>query len=70
MKTITVCHCGSPRVTQSAEVNVNTQHLSMIDGMMCHDCDYDGKVFYQVEVEDDFDLEEGFVDPNTAKSPA
>lgn len=56
MKTITVCHCGSPRVFQDAAVNVNTQAVSIHDSSSCSDCSYDGSQFYQVEVPDRFDL--------------
>lgn len=54
MKTITVCHCGSPRVFHDAAVNMNTQAVSVHDSSSCSDCSYDGREFYQVEVPDNF----------------
>lgn len=63
MKTITVCHCGSPRVFRDAAENVNTGETHTYDPMSCSDCGYDGYIYTDVEVDDDFDLESDFVKP-------
>lgn len=57
MRTITVCHCGSPRIYRDAAVNVNTADVSTYDAISCSDCSYDGRHYYQIEVADDFDIE-------------
>lgn len=63
MKTITVCHCGSPRIYRDAAVNVNTEDVSTYDAISCSDCGYDGRHYYPVEVPDDFDVDAGNVKP-------
>lgn len=63
MKTITICHCGSPRIFRDAAVNVNTDDVSTYDAISCGDCSYDGRHYYPVEVPDDFDVEAGTVKP-------
>ena len=57
MKTITVCHCGSPRILRDAAVNVNTEEVSTYDAISCGDCSYDGRHYYPVEVPDEFDVD-------------
>ena len=61
MKTITVCKCGSPRVFRDAQINANTGEVNdYCDDLTCADCGYDGMYFDNVEVSDDFDLDNGF----------
>ena len=57
MKTIYVCPCGSPRVLQDAYKHVNTGLVTTYDDWRCADCDYDGRLFNEVSVPDDFDLD-------------
>ena len=57
MKTIYVCPCGSPRVLQYAYKHVNTGLVNIYDGWQCADCNYDGRLFNEVSVPDDFDLD-------------
>lgn len=69
MKTITVCHCGSPRVCRDAEVNVNTGEVNEYDAMRCGECGYDGHTYEEVEVDDDFDVATDFYKPAKEARP-
>lgn len=56
---IYVCKCGCPRIRRDAEVQVNDpSQVSIIDGVSCPECDYDGRYYSQVPVVPDFDLSE------------
>jgi hypothetical protein len=49
--------CGSPRVSQDACVDVNSEEVSTYDDMTCQDCENEGNsVIREVEVPFDFDL--------------
>jgi len=67
MKTIYVCHCGSPRIMRDAYVSVNDRDdVREFDNVICDDCGYDGHSrWHQVEVEDNFDIGRDRVDPAT-----
>jgi len=69
MKTITVCRCGSPRVCRDAEVNVNTGEVNEYDAMRCSECGYDGRIYEEVEVDDDFDVATDFYKPAKETRP-
>lgn len=70
MKTIYVCHCGSPRVLQDAYKHVNTGEVTTSDDLVCADCGYEGRYFNEVEVPDDFDLyTDTYTEPET-KDPS
>lgn len=57
MKTITVCpRCGSADVWRYAAVNVNTAEVVEYDTLTCEKCGYDDHTFNEVEVPDDFDV--------------
>lgn len=66
MPKIYVCkHCGSPRVTREALVDVNGPALqahALYDMFFCPDCETEGKdeLLDEVEVPDDFNMASGF----------
>ena len=70
MKTIYVCHCGSPRVLQDAYKHVNTGLVTTYDNWVCDDCGSEDPYLNEVEVPDDFDLDtDTYTKPET-KDPS
>ena len=52
MKLWTCPDCGSTDIGQDAYVNANDgDDVSSFDDMHCHECDYDGRRFEEVEVD-------------------
>lgn len=65
MKKISVCtYCGSPRVYSDAYVGMNDSNdVLLFDDKYCDDCGGECHV-NEVEVPDNFDMEEGFYHEN------